>query len=92
MHNSRGRTRSKLNQIGIKMRQATVTVKISKKNFASGLSYAKKFGGRLNPDKTWEIPASRPELEDLEAYYLILVEKPKVSEELEVDDDAWDEK
>jgi hypothetical protein len=64
------------------MKQPTVTVKISKRNSASGISYAKKFGGKLNPDKTWEIPANRPELEDIEAYYMIVVKRPKLDEEL----------
>lgn len=59
----------------------TVTVKISPKNFAKGVSYAKKFGGKYDPTtKTWAISGDRPELGNLGAYYLIRVEKPAEQE------------
>lgn len=70
------------------MRQPTVTVKISKKNFASGLVFVKRYGGKINPDKTWELPANCPIMDDLEAYYLIRVDKPEVVEEWESDEPA----
>ena len=51
---------------------ATVTVKVDSKNFAKGVKYAKAFGGRFDhTSKTWAIPASRPELGNIRAYYLI---------------------
>lgn len=68
------------------MRQPTVTVKISKKNFASGLIFAKRFGGKMNPDKTWEIPANCPFMDDLEAYYLIRIDKPEADDDSEFDE------
>ena len=39
----------------------TITVKLAKgKNFTKGLKYAKKFGGKYNPQsKTWTIPTHR---------------------------------
>jgi hypothetical protein len=67
------------------MGKETVTVRVSKKNFASGTIYAKRFGGKLNPDKTWEIPANRPELADLEAYYLVQVEKRQLGDDAHID-------
>jgi hypothetical protein len=74
------------------MSKATVTVRVSKRNFASGTIYAKRFGGKLNPDKTWEIPAHRPELADLAAYYLVRVEKPQVDDDPDAEDlPAWNE-
>lgn len=58
----------------------TVTVRIANgKNFRKGLSYAKKFGGKYNPqDKTWDIPTHRNgvynnALNNPQAYYLVPV-------------------
>ena len=50
----------------------TITVEVIKgRNFAKGVKYAKRFGGRFDPaTKTWQIPADRPEVKNLAAYYL----------------------
>lgn len=38
----------------------TITVSISKKNFSTGVKYAKQFGGKFDPEsKTWKIPTHR---------------------------------
>ena len=65
-----------------------VKVKLeSGRNFHKGLKYAKKFGGKYNPqDKTWSIPDNRPELGNIRAYYLIPVEQKLESLE---DTTAW---
>lgn len=53
---------------------ATATVRLSQKHFGTGLKYAKRCGGKFNPaDKTWDIPADRPELNAPGAYGWIVV-------------------
>jgi hypothetical protein len=71
------------------MKRETITVKVSKRNVLDGTRYAKKFGGKFDPKtQTWEIPANRPEIPDLAAYYLVRVEKAQTAEEFEFDDPA----
>ncbi len=73
------------------MKQETITVKVSKRNRLGGTRYAKKFGGKFDPKtQTWEIPANRPEIPDLEAYYLVQVEKPLPPEDIDIDEQtSW---
>jgi hypothetical protein len=69
------------------MKRETITVKVSKRNTLDGSHYARKFGGKYDPkSQTWEIPANRPEIVDLAAYYLVRVDKPKSVET----DDTYD--
>lgn len=38
----------------------TIIVSISKKNFSTGVKYARQFGGEFDPaTKTWELPTHR---------------------------------
>ena len=67
-----------------------ITVKVSKKNSMEGKRYAKKFGGKFDAEtQTWEIPANRPEISDLEAYYLVRVDNPHAAVHGEGDDEAY---
>lgn len=68
------------------MKPETITVKVSKRNSLNGKRFAKLFGGKYDPKTgTWEIPANRPEILDLPAYYLVRVEKPQSPEADEFD-------
>lgn len=54
----------------------TVTVRIKGNDFNRGLRYARQVGGRFNPaDKTWNIPADRPELGAANAYGWVIVRR-----------------
>ena len=52
----------------------TVEIRIHPNNFAKGVAFAKRYGGKYNGStKTWSIPASRHELNAPSAYGWILV-------------------
>lgn len=57
-----------------------VTVRPIKAKFSTGLKYARRLGTYDHDSKTWSIPADRPELGNLSAYGLELVESPRTSD------------
>lgn len=69
----------------------TVTVKLNPRDFNTGLRYAKKVGGKYNPaDKTWDIPASRVELNAPASYGWIVISSKPASRTPEWGEDSED--